>query len=289
MRIRTLLVPVDGSEATTTALDASMRVAHELSAHVDALHVRTDAKSAVPLLGEGMSGAMIEEMIDLAEREATARAERAYKSFEKLVETHKLPIVEQGPSPDGGSICWVDEAGREDEITAHRGRLADLTVVPRPTADSDLGLTMILNAAVFESGGPVLVVPPNGMDTVAKRIAVFWNGSAEAARAVATAMAFVERAEMVSVFTLGSDKTPAGVGEELKRFLGWHDVKAETRVLELETGRSPSQTLLEQAGTYGADLLVMGAYTRGRFRQLILGGVTRHVLEHATLPVLMTR
>jgi nucleotide-binding universal stress UspA family protein len=289
MRFRKILVPLDGSEATERALDATLSLAKTLNAHVDALHVRADSKSAVPLLGEGMSGAMIEEMIQLADKESSARAVRAREAFGRQQTKHAVPTVSSPPGPGGPTICWREMVGREDEVTAHCGRLADLTVIPRPTSESSLGLSMVLNAAVFESGSPVMVIPPKLPDSLGKRIAIFWNGSAEASRAVASAMMLIEKADKVGVFTVGTDRTPAEGGGELRDFLLWHGVAAELKLLEREPDKVPAATLLAGTDAYGADLMVMGAYTRGRFRQLILGGVTQHVLNHATLPVLMSR
>ncbi len=289
MRIRTILVPIDGTEVTERALEAAYQVAALIGAHIDVLHVRADSKSAVPLLGEGMSGAMIEEMIQLADKEADSREHRAHEVFERLRVKHGTPLSDAPGPSEGVTVRWVEMIGREDEITAHRGRLSDLTVVPRPTTESNLGLSMVLNAAVFESGGPVLVVPPEATPTIGKKIAIFWNGSAEAARAVASAMLFIERADKVAVLTVGTDRTRGEGAAELTEFLMWHGVEVETRVLDRESDKSPAQTLLSGTEAFGADLLVMGAYTRGRFRQLILGGVTQHVLGHATLPVFMAR
>ncbi len=289
MRFRKILVPLDGSDATERALDITLSLAKTLNAHVEALHVRADSKSAVPLLGEGMSGAMIEEMIQLADKESAARAVRAREVFGRQQAKHGLPTVSSPPGPGQPTMCWREMVGREDEVTAHCGRLADLTVIPRPTSESSLGLSMVLNAAVFESGGPVLVVPPALPPSLGRRIAIFWNGSAEAARAVASAMLLIENAEKVAIFTVGTDRTPVEGSSELQDFLLWHGVAAELKVLDRESDRVPAATLLSGTDAYEADLMVMGAYTRGRFRQLILGGVTQHVLNHATLPVLMSR
>lgn len=289
MRIRKILIPIDGSDATERALDAGLSVAETLGAHARVLHVRPDSRNAVPLLGEGMSGAMIEEMIQLADREAQSRSLRAREVFSRQQAKHGLRVIDAPPGPGGATMGWRESVGREDEVTAHCGRLADLTVVPRPTSESSLGLSMVLNAAVFESGGPVLVVPPDLPASIGKRIAIFWNGSAEAARAVASSMEFIEKADKVGVFTVGTDRTPSESAGELRDFLLWHGVAVEIRVLGREPERVPAATLLAGTDAYGADLLVMGAYTRGRFRQLILGGVTQHVLAHATLPVLMSR
>ncbi|NQU56142.1 MAG: universal stress protein [Rhodospirillales bacterium] len=286
MSIKTILVPIDGTETSRTALDVAFMLGRDLPAHVDVLHVATDPKDAVPLLGEGMSAAIIEEMIQLAEREAKERTARAEAMFEDARARNGLAAQATPPAGDEGSTALVQCVGREDVLTAQKGRLVDLVVAARPTAQSDASLAMTINAAIFETGRPVLIAPPNVPETMATKIAISWNGSAEASRAVAAALPLIVRAQKVIIMTAENDKTPSAVAAELAAYLAWHGVSAESHTLP--GGSQVGQVLLEDCKVVGADLLVMGAYTHSRMRQLILGGVTKHVLASADLPVLMT-
>lgn len=285
MSIRSMLVAVDGTERSDGVLNTALAIARQLDAHLEALHVKPDAREAVPLLGEGMSGAMIEEMIDLAEREADARAARARAQFDAAVAETGVPTCDAPPGPGGVCVTWRQETGREDETVAWRGRLSDLIVAARPAGDAEAASALVLNAALFESGRPVLVVPPAPVGEVGRTIAIAWNGSAQAARAVAAAMPLLQAAASVRILTISSAATPAAAGEELSKYLHWHGISAETVTSE-EIEGAVGADVLGKAG--GADLLVMGAYTHSRLRQLILGGVTRYVLENASIPVLMS-
>lgn len=288
MPIKTILVPLDGTDGAQVVLDAAFAVARHLTAHVEVLHVRADSKNAVPLLGEGMSGAMIEEMIDLAEKEAVTRAHKARSMFEEACGRLSFPVVDAPPGPDGPSAAWVEETGREDEITAQRGRLADLIVVARPTPDSDVSFRMTLNAAIRETGRPVLVIPPSGTQVMARKVAIAWNGSHEASRAVRLAMTLVESADEVFILTAEGGGTRAAAASQLATYLAWHGITAKTRTFEI-ADRAGGEDLLRECKEVGADLLIMGAYTQSRVRTLILGGVTSHVLGNADLPVVMAR
>lgn len=288
MPIKTVLVPLDGTEEAQAVLDAAFSVAQDLGAHVEVLHVRADSKNAVPLLGEGMSGAMIEEMIDLAEKESSVRAEKARSMFDGACKRHDVPVVETPPGPGGPSAAWVEVTGREDEVTATRGHLADLIVVARPTPDTDVAMRMTLNAAIRETGRPILVVPPGITKVVGKKIAVAWNGSTEAARAVRLASAFLEDADEVFILTAEGGATHACAASQLASYFIWHGISAKTRTFEIGE-RIGGEELLRECKEVGADLLMMGAYTQSRVRQIIMGGVTRHVLAEAELPVVMAR
>ncbi len=283
-----ILVAVDGTDASMPAIAAAFTVGRDLASHVVGLHIRADSKDAVPLLGEGMSGAMIEEIIDLAEQEAEKKADRAKEMFDHYCRDNAISVVDEPPGPDGVSASWIQETGREDEAMARRGRLADLIVVARPTAEHEIPPTMTLNTALFETGRPVLVAPPIPPSEMGRKIAISWNGSAECARAIGGAMPLIVRAEGVVVMTAESDRTSADMAPDLAKYLAWQGVSAITEAV-IPGGRSIGEALLQACRNDAVDLLVMGAYTHSRLRQMILGGVTKHVLAAAELPVLMGR
>ena len=288
MSIRTMLIPLDGSEAAGSALSLAFIAAADLDAHVDVLHVSADPRDAVPLLGEGMSGAMIEEMIEMAEAGAKEKSAAARAMFETAISKHGIPVVEGPGGKDGASAAWIEDTGREEEVAVWRGRLSDLIVVGRPTGDSDASRTMTLNAALTETGRPVLVAPPACPETLGRKVAVSWNGSREAARAVANALPLIERSGSVIILTADTDRTSVSIAPELAAYLAWHGITAEPRAFTPE-GRGVGEALLKECTAANADLLVLGAYTRSRMRQLLMGGVTTHVLAATEVPLFMTR
>lgn len=282
---KTILVPVGDAASAAQALDAALHLAEAFDAHVAALHVRADATSAVPLMGEGMSGAMVEEMLSVAERQAAERADKCRQAFDAACARHGIAWA-TAPCP-GPSAEWLDHTGREEEEVARRGRLHDLVVVGRPVEGADTPSLLTLNAALMESGKPILLAPPKTPASIGRRVAVAWNGSAEAGRAVACAVPLLARADQVTILSMAEDErttiAPAG---DVAAFLAWHGITAQCKVIA--AGAQAGHALLDQCRADDVDLLVMGAYTHSRLRQLILGGVTRHVLGHAELPCLMS-
>lgn len=286
MGIRNILVPLDGTERSKPVMALGLSFSRDLGAHVDVLHVRNDPKETIPLLGEGMSVSMIEEMIEIAEKEGGERAVHGREIFEQLVSELSL-MISRKPAAAGASASWSEETGREDEIIARRGRLADLIVVMRPTAGSEGTATLTLNTALFDTGRPVLVAPPGETSEIGKHIAISWNGSAESARAVSSAMPLISNADKVTLLTVASDQTSTARGPELATYLEWHGITAFTQTFEASGQPTIGAALLAECTGVGADLLVMGAYTHSRMRQMILGGVTRHVLGEAKIPLFM--
>ena len=285
MAIRRILVPFAATEASGKALDAAFAVARALDAHVSVLHVRPDPQATVPLLGEGVSGAMVEELITLTEREAATHAREAHSRFEARRAEAGLDIVER-PAAHGTSVRWLEVTGREDDATVREGRLADLIVIGHADTDGDPFTRATLDAALFESGRPVLIVAGRPAAAAGDRVAIAWNGSAEAARAVTAALPLLHRAASVRVYVVDTEVTPSDAGTGLLDFLAWHGITAERGVLPSGHG-AVGETLLAAVAADRVDLLVLGAYTHSRLRQLILGGVTRHLIEHARLPLLM--
>lgn len=281
--IKSLIAVVD--DATGIApLETAFAVGRLFASHVTALHVKADAANAVPLLGEGMSGAMIEEMMTVAEREATEKAARAKALFERVVAEGKVQVAAMPPAPSGLSASYVEETGADEEVVARRGRLCDLLVVLRPEGESDLPAASTLNAALFETGRPVLMTP-KPMSEIGKRVAIAWNGSAEAARALAAAMPFLEREGAQVALLVGEEEGRAAFGRSVKEYLAWHGIECELRQFAAH-GSHTGEMLLAELERFKADLLVMGAYTHSRLRQLIMGGVTRHVVAASPVPVL---
>lgn len=287
MSIKKLLVPLDDGVTGRLALSTAYQVAVTNSAHIEAYHVAADAKEAVPLLGEGMSGAMIEEMIDLADKDADERAKAAREAFNKFCKENQIAIAERGPSEYGVTASWNEAVGREDQLVAYRGRVADLIVVAKPPVDIERPVIVTLHSAVFESGKPVLLAPPTTPEVVGERVAIAWTGSAYAARAVTAAMPILEGAEQVLIYAVDTVNSPVRLpATDLAEQLSWHGVSAEIRDMRGGAGTTGT-ALLDQCAADNVSLLVMGAFTQSRMAQIVLGSVTRHVIQNTHVPVLM--
>ena len=287
MAIRRLLLPLTGTAAGEAALTTALMVARTWDAHLTALHVRMDSRDVAPLAGEGLSGAMIEEMMTATERESSERSNAVRTLFDRFVAEHGVTVSEPHPGA-GATANFASVTGREEDLVAQLARLTDLTVVPHPEAGDEVSSSDALHAVLFDSGRPVLVAPQVATPTIGHRICVAWNGTAESAAAVQAAIPWMQRASAVRVLSADEYQRRGPGAPELASYLALHGIHpeiAQFRPMERDVGRG----LLMAAGEFGADLLAMGAYSHSRLRQLILGGVTRHVLENAALPVLMNR
>jgi nucleotide-binding universal stress UspA family protein len=284
MSIRKLLLPLTGTAAGEAALVTALTIARRWNAHVTALHVRVDSRDVAPLAGEGLSGAMIEEMMSATEKESNDRAHAVRSMFERFVVRHDVVVQEAHGGSDHATASFAAVTGREEDIVAQQARLADLTVVPHPDSGEDVSSSDALHAVLFDSGRPVLITPPN----IGTRVCLAWNGTAESASSVLAALPWMQRADGVAILSADGYQRRGPGASDLAAYLSLHDVRADIVTFK-SVGGSVGAGLLAAASNFGCDLLSMGAYSHSRLRQLILGGVTRHVLEHSTLPVMMNR
>ncbi|MBV8576985.1 MAG: universal stress protein [Acetobacteraceae bacterium] len=288
MSIRKILLPLTGTATGEAALGTALMVARIWDAHVTALHVRIDSRDVAPLAGEGLSGAMIEEMMSATEKESSERAHAIRALFDRFAAEHDVMIAEARPGSERATASFAAVTGREEELVAQLARLADLTVVPHPEAGEDVSSSDALHAVLFDSGHPVLIAPRATPGSIGTRICLAWNGTAESASAVFAAIPWLQRADAVRILSAEEYQRRGPSAQDLAAYLALHEVSAEVATFRM-VNKQVGGGLLAAALEFGADLLAMGAYSHSRLRQLILGGVTRHVLEHATIPVMMNR
>jgi nucleotide-binding universal stress UspA family protein len=139
--------------------------------------------------------------------------------------------------------------------------------------------------ALFHTARPILLVPASGIEGSARTIAIAWNGTAEATRALSGALPLLLNADRIHVMTAATPRIEVETGAALAEYLGWQGLICEVHPMYPETEVGPA--LLARAKELGADLLVMGGYGRSRMRERIFGGVTQHMLDHHDIPVLI--
>jgi len=166
------------------------------------------------------------------------------------------------------------------------GRAFDLIVMPQPGPLPKMPES-VFETALFDSGRPVLVVPVGFQGMVGKKILFAWNGSTESARAISLAMPMLSRAESIEVMSVEGAGVPGPSAAEIARSLLAHGLKVTSQVVKAGS-RSAGQAIVDTAVAGGADLIVKGAYTQSRLRQMIFGGMTRHLILHSPLPVLFS-
>ena len=279
MAYKSLLTVASSPEGLLPVVTAAAQIAIRSDAHLDALALGVD-RTQIGYSYVGSGAIMIAAAMERAEEEARA-TEKALKEA----------IDAQSPDLRWALESVVTQLGALTEVVAARARYADLVILPLPYGKNrGVEDETVIEAALFEGMAPVLVVPEKGMATAEpRRIVVAWNQSREALVAARRAMPFLRRAESVQIVVIdppthGPERSdPGGL---LCQLLVRHGVRAEVTVLAKTLPRV-SDVLTRHLRDTDADLLVMGAYGHSRFREAILGGATRNMLEHAEVPVFL--
>ncbi|MFQ5937950.1 MAG: universal stress protein [Acidiferrobacterales bacterium] len=275
MALRDLLVHVDNSKACAARVDAAIRLATSHEAHLTGLYV-------IPIVDvPGYAEAQIPTEVLAAQREiARAQAAEAEQVFRSLTDRA------------GVSAEWRSTEGDLAHALALHARYVDLVVTGQVDRTDPMSLSGLTERVALESGRPVLTIPYIGAGkSIGERVLIAWNGSREAIRAIHDALPLLLRAKEVTVLSINPPGGAAGDGDipgaDISLHLARHGVKAEADQIEAHD-ISVGDMLLSRAADKGVDLIVMGAYGHSRLRELVLGGATRHILEHMTAPVLMS-
>jgi nucleotide-binding universal stress UspA family protein len=278
MGFKTILVPIGQHDLMNSILETALLLARKFDSCIEgfALRVELPAVFAVSDVGAVPIPALDQ---DIAENEKRSRS-----LFENLMQEHGVP---RGGDTKALSSAWLKDAPEGDHFVGSHGRVFDVIVLGKPGRDPKGPRMTTLEAGLFESGRPVLIAPPVPQPQMGTNVLIAWNCSTEQARATAFAMPILKRASRVIVLTVeGGASVPGPTGDQLCRYLQLNEVPAKPLTVGLD-GRLTGEVILAHAKALGCDLLIKGAYTQSRLRQMIFGGTTRYILSNAELPVLM--
>ncbi len=280
-----ILAPLTGGTRDVNVLASAFAAARPFAAHVEALFVRPDPTEAMPFFGEGVSGVVVQEIIDAAKEAADKAATEAQAALKSAAADAGVILVDEPERRDVPTVSWRDVQGNFADQVTLASRLSDLVVFGPLGANEKPGISEAFEATLMETGRPVLLtaqVPPKNF---AGHIAVGWDASVPCARAVTAAMPYLKKANSVEVLTVCQGSTAEGL-DELCEYLSLHGVKATQK--SVDAGSRPiGEVLLESAAASGAGLLVLGGFGHTRLRQMFFGGVTRHVVSHAEIPLFL--
>lgn len=275
MNLRDILVHIDASPAASGRLDYAAEFARRHDAHLTALYV---VDVPVPPVAE-FDAAVMAELMDQQRRIALAEAARVAARVSEIFRREQLR---------GG---WLQVEGFTPEQVMVHARHADLAMLSQPQTNGRQSEEWrLLEMVLFGAGRPLLLVPQMGrFPGTSERILLGWNASREAARALHDALPLLARAASVTVYTAsvrgrGRHELPS---TDIAAHLARHGLQVEVEQGPDE-GLPPGEMLLARAMEIGADLLVVGGYGHSRLRETMFGGVTRHLLQRMTLPVLMS-
>jgi|SRR4051794_8053963 len=274
---RNILVHIPSERPVRPVVDVAVALAIARRAHLDAIAIGYESLGAAGLIAEG-GGVAIAAVLGAEQERAQERADAAIAVFETEARLAKIAY---------GTRTLATIPAEAGHTIAALSRLYDMTVVLQPDAADGSYDNEIPQQILFNSGGPVLMVPyihKGPLD--AHHIGIAWDGSRLAARAVHDAIPFLKNANAVTVVTINEEASEAS-SDQLAAHLGRRNIAARVQRLRVDRGNVQG-AILSIAAESNMGLLVMGGYGHSRLQERILGGVTRSMFDSMTVPVLMS-
>ena len=277
MTYRSILVQVDASRGAKARIAAAVRIAADQKATLTGAFLKSDLMPGV-MTSEGLVPPVIAADTFLQESRskiglASAEARRAFDA-----------------ATLGASISarWSLVSADDDSDLVAYARRHDLTVLPRHMKPAFGDKTISAEQIGMKSGGPVLVLPESGYPaSFGRKILVAWKDSRESARVLRDAWPFLSRAEEIHFVTAAQDGH-RDLDELLQRHLESHGCCAASLRVDRDTGIPTGEIIRRHVDMIGADMVVLGLFGRPRLAELILGGVSRNLLDHLTMPLLVS-
>jgi len=290
MTFKTILAAASGGSASDGTIELACRFARRFGAHLEAFHAKPDPRDLFTYSTDAFGSSMSGDFIDRFIKDSDSIAAKTKAAFEATVARHQIGIS-NAPSlglPDkiAASASWHEEVGYAATLVARRARFFDLIVLGRSERVVDQPHTDVVEQTLINSGRPVLVAPAQPPADIGEGVAIGWNGSAAATRALTASLPFLASARNVSIITIGDRHQESAAA--LVEYLGWHSVAAKHRHMPAVEGTGIGQQLLSAAHEESANLLVMGGYGHVPWREFLFGGATRDVVGVSLMPVLLT-
>ena len=289
MSIKRILVPLPGSASHTGEIELALSAAKALGAHVQALFISqpppvTRAGVSVGELGRTAAVASVNRLAE--ERERTAGDAR--EVFAQACTKVGIPMLSANDEPGSPlAASWREAEGSYVEIAVQRAAAFDLVVAASATVMESL--MAIAEQSLLQTRRPVVLAPARLQSDLTDSVMIAWDESPECWHAVSAAIPFIHLAKSVRVISVDQEASNRQASQaEVLAYLRCHGIGATAQVVAPEESLSVGDTLLAAGAKYEAGLLVMGAYSHSRLREMLLGGATRHILKNASArPVLL--
>jgi nucleotide-binding universal stress UspA family protein len=270
--VKSILLPVDKNEQMPSAFDTARLAGNLFESTVEGV-------ALLPAFAEFLAA---DPVVAIAMPPTDWNENKYCRTLRQTFDAYaaQLPVE----SNKGARFRWRGGSAVEDSGLGSLSRVYDLTVLSRPGSRGARMST--LESALFDSGRPVLMAPPFSPKSFGQTILIHWNASTEMSRAISMAMPILCKAKRVMLLTVEGNIVPGPAAKDALGHLNAHGIVATEKTV-VARGRRPGEVILAEARAQGADLLIKGAYTQSRLRQIIFGGATRHILAAAELPVIL--
>ncbi len=273
--MKTILLPVEQHRYMESVFKTAYLAANLFGSRVSAISLK-------PNIVDFIAPDPVVVVLPQPEEQDEDTEQEARQTFDALCTAHG---VSDQKNESGARFVWKGSASIDAISIGAYGRVHDITILGRPGIGRNEPRMSTLEAALFESGRPVLMAPPTPPSTLGQHILIHWNASMESARALTASMYFLRAAKQVTILAPQTDTELFPPATDLQEYFAEHDIKADIDTVNAR-GKNQGQLAIEESERLGCDLILKGAYTQSRLRQMIFGGATNQLIQASPVPVL---
>lgn len=284
--MKIITVPVAKRKECHYLLETAFQLADDLDANVSGLHIRPHREESIgadygiisPIAMNNMSQWYKADLDDELESQAAAEL------FKEYSDDNDFNFRNQTANDMEESSLWREMVGDPQSVFSVVGPVSDLMLVSRPKKKSSGQAKQFLSAALFNTGRPVLILPQQKLKSVGKRVLIAWDQKDSVMQSIASSLPLLKRAEQVNILSAGPDNRARPKAKHLQDYLKAWGIDSEVKFTK---GLKVHDEIIDTYQATGSDLLLMGAYSRGRFTEWFMGGFTKYILTDSNIPTLM--
>jgi len=271
--MKNILLPFEYAETIPHLIDCAVSLAKLYKSSVSgvAIHQRIDSFIA-------QEGSIIFDTVH--HDESTDEVVK----FKEKFESHIEKLVSNDKALSSLKYQWLSEELQSQKYLGDLSRVYNVVIISRPYQELQSASLSSIQTILFDGGRPVMLIPMNKQVEIGKEVLISWNCTTESSRAVFAALPILKQASNVTILTVEKAITDGPSGEEVSKLLLSHGIESKAVSLSGDNKRA-GEIILDYSNSINADLIVKGAYTQSRLREIIFGGVTRHLMLHSELPI----
>lgn len=271
--MRNILLPFEYIETIPHLVDCAVSLAKKYNSSVSgvAIHQRIDSFIA-------QEGSIVFDSLHHDENK-----EEAIKYKEKFMD-HINTLKKSDSDLSDLKYKWLSEELENQKYLGDLSRVYNVVIISRPYQELQSASLSSIQTILFDGGRPVMLIPMNKQIDIGKEVVISWNCTTESSRAVFAALPILKKANNVTILTVEKVITEGPSGEQVSELLASHGIDAKPVTISGDE-RKIGDAILDFSKSVDADLIVKGAYTQSRLREIIFGGATRHLMLHSEIPI----
>ena len=271
--MRNILLPFEYIETIPHLIDCAISLSKKYNSSISGVAIQQRIDSFI-----AQEGSVIFD--SLHHDENTGEAQKFKQKFIQ----HINELANSDPDLNDLKYKWLSDELQNQKYLGDLSRVYNVVIISRPYQELQSASLSSIQTILFDGGRPVMLIPMNKQIDIGKEVVISWNCTTESSRAVFASLPILKKADNVTILTVEKVISDGPTGEQVVELLSSHGIKAKAVTLSGEE-KKIGEIILEYSQSVNADLIVKGAYTQSRLREIIFGGATRHLMLYSEIPI----